>query len=66
MVTALLLRTYRSIINKLVEGYMKVNHEYVTLDEYLEGEGCTPDEILLIKEITAPDGESTGEEVNAD
>lgn len=65
MVTALLLKAYRSIINKLVEDYMTVNHEYVSFDDYLTGAGLTADEIQLVKEITAPD-ESTGEEENAD
>lgn len=66
MVIAILLKTYRSIINKLVEDYMLVNHEYVSFGEYFKNAGLTEDEIALVEEITAPNEEETGEAENAD
>ena len=51
MVTAILLNTYKRIIDKFVERLSAIEGEDKLLDESLQDAGLTEDEIAIVNEI---------------
>lgn len=63
MVTAILLNTYKRIIDKFVERLSAIEGEDKLLDESLQDAGLTEDEIAIVNEIaTSTEHVETDEE----